>query len=138
MKIELTRSYGFPAAHILRHARFSEAENLRVYGKCANPSGHGHDYGIEVTVSGPLDERSGRIVAPEQLDALVEDHVVQRFGHKLLNEDPLFERCVPTAENVARVVHGILEAPLAQVYGLQLVRVRVIETPRNSFEYGAS
>ena len=86
----LTRSYWFPAAHVLRSPVLSDAENARLYGKCANPHGHGHNYGVEVSVTGERDPRTGFIVPPEALDALVRSRVLERFDHHLLNDDPLF------------------------------------------------
>jgi 6-pyruvoyltetrahydropterin/6-carboxytetrahydropterin synthase len=133
--IALTRRYRFPAAHVLASPRFSDAENARVYGKCANPAGHGHDYGLEITVTGALDPRSGRIAGREALDALVEERVLSRFAHRLLNRDPAFRERVPTAENVAAVIHAELAAPL-RAAGARLVRVRLRETRRNSFATG--
>jgi len=133
--IELTRRYRFPAAHVLASPALSDEENRRTYGKCANPAGHGHDYGLEVTVTGPLDARSGRIADRDRLDALVEERVLSRFGHRYLNDDPAFAARVPTAENIAAVVHEQLEAPLAET-GTRLVRVLLHETRRNSFLYG--
>jgi 6-pyruvoyltetrahydropterin/6-carboxytetrahydropterin synthase len=133
--IALTRRYRFPAAHVLASPRFSDAENDRVYGKCANPAGHGHDYGLEVTVTGALDPASGRVADREALDALVGDRVLSRFAHRLLNADPAFATSVPTAENVAAVIHAELSAPLAAA-GVRLVRVRLRETRRNSFTCG--
>jgi 6-pyruvoyltetrahydropterin/6-carboxytetrahydropterin synthase len=133
--ISLTRRYRFPAAHALRREDFSEEENLRVYGKCANPNGHGHDYAVEVTVAGPIDPASGRLVDPEALDAVVERALLRRFSHRMLNEDPIFAERVPTAENIAVVAHGILEGPLARA-GVRLRRIRVRETRNNTFDYG--
>ncbi len=134
--IALTRRYHFAAAHVLSHPSFSPEENERVYGKCANPAGHGHNYEIELTVSGPVDERTGSIVDCDRLDALFEERVAARFGHRLLNDDELFREQVPTAENLARVIYDRLEAPLAEAGSARLVRVRVNETHRNSFVYG--
>jgi 6-pyruvoyltetrahydropterin/6-carboxytetrahydropterin synthase len=131
----LTRRYRFPAAHVLRRADFSEAQNAQIYGKCANPNGHGHDYALEVTVSGPVDERTGRVLDPERLDRLVESALLERFSHRMLNEDPLFAEEVPTAENVARAAHRLLRAPVAEA-GATLRRVRVRETRNNTFDYG--
>ena len=131
----MTRRYRFPAAHALRRADFSEAENQRVYGKCANPSGHGHDYTVEVTVSGPVDDATGRVLEPARLDALVEGALLRRFSHRLLNEDPLFEDRVPTAENIARAAHALLRSGVAAA-GARLRRVRVRETRNNTFDYG--
>jgi 6-pyruvoyltetrahydropterin/6-carboxytetrahydropterin synthase len=133
--ISLTRRYRFPASHVLRRADFSEQENRRIYGKCANPNGHGHDYALEVTVSGPLDPETGRVLEPARLDRIVESVLIERFSHRLLNEDPLFAEDVPTAENIARAAHGLLAPPLAEA-GAALRRVRVRETRNNSFDYG--
>ena len=134
--ITLTRRYHFAAAHVLCHPSFSPEENERVYGKCANPAGHGHNYEVELTVSGPVNERSGSIVDCERLDALFEERVAARFGHRLLNEDDLFRERVPTAENLARTIYDRLEGALAAADSARLVQVRVNETRRNSFVYG--
>lgn len=135
--IELTRRYGFPAAHVLSHPSLSDEENRRIYDKCANPAGHGHNYGFEVTVTGPVDERSGRIIDPALLDAIFEELVSSRFSHTLLNDDALFADRVPTAENIARVLHERLAGAIAERSSARLARVRVVETHRNFFSYGA-
>jgi 6-pyruvoyltetrahydropterin/6-carboxytetrahydropterin synthase len=135
--IRLTRRYRFPAAHVLRRPDWSEAQNARVYGKCAHPGGHGHDYGIEVTVAGPLDPTSGHVLAPETLDALVRERVLERFSHRLLNDDPLFASAVPTAENLALAIQRELAAPVTRTGTARLSNVRVVETPRNTFDAGA-
>ena len=134
--IQATRRYRFAAAHVLASPALSDAENRRIYGKCANPNGHGHDYGIEITVTGPLDPVAGWVIEPARLDRLVKTRVLDRFDHRLLNEDPLFGERVPTDENIAIRVHEELAAPIAAAGHVRLVRVRVVETPRNSFEYG--
>ena len=136
--ISLTRCYRLPAAHVLAMPSASDAENQRIYGKCANPAGHGHDYGFEVTVAGPVDERSGRVIDPARLDALFEALVARRLGHRMLNEVSLFagRGLVPTAENVARVAFEELAGPVAACGAARLVRVRIVETRRNSFVYG--
>jgi 6-pyruvoyltetrahydropterin/6-carboxytetrahydropterin synthase len=134
--IALTRRYRFSAAHVLRNDRFSEEENRRIYGKCAHPGGHGHDYGLEVTVTGPLDPATGAIVPVAELDALVRERVLDRLDHRSLNEDPWFRDAVPTAENIALSVCGELEAALAQRGAARVARVRLHETRRNTFECG--
>jgi len=134
--IEFTRCYRFPAAHILARDDFSEAENQRRYGKCANPGGHGHNYGVEVTVRGPVDAETGEVISRGRLDGLVAERVVARFGHRLLNDDALFADRVPTAENIARAIHGELAPSLAEMGSARLVRIRVHETRKNSFAYG--
>ena len=111
-------------------------ENRRVYGKCANPGGHGHDYGVELTVAGPVDEATGEIIDRARLDGLFEERVRRRLGHRLLNDDALFAERVPTAENVARVIYERLAGPVAAAGSARLVRVRVQETRKNSFVYG--
>ncbi len=134
--ISLTRCYRFPAAHVLRSDAYDDEENVRVFGKCANPAGHGHNYGIEVTVAGPVDEATGELMSREELDGLVRERVIERFSHRMLNEDDLFADLVPTAENIARVVYERLEDPVALAGRARLLRVRVHETRKNSFVYG--
>lgn len=135
--IRLTRHYEFAAAHLLIHPDLSDAENRRIYGKCANPNGHGHDYGVDVTVSGPVHPESGRIVDLEALDAIVEDEVLSRFARRTLNDDEAFRRLVPTAENIARVIYEKLAPAIAERSSAELVRVDVRETGKNTFAYGA-
>jgi 6-pyruvoyltetrahydropterin/6-carboxytetrahydropterin synthase len=134
--MRLTRRYRFPAAHVLASPALGPEENRRIYGKCANPGGHGHDYGVEVTVGGPVDPRRGEIIDRGVLDALVEERVLRRFGHRLLNDDPLFRERVPTAENIARAIYERLEAAVAAAGSAHLLSIRVQETRRNSFSYG--
>lgn len=132
--IALTRRYRFPAAHVLRSQSLSDADNERIYGKCANA--HGHDYGLEVTLSGPVDAKTGFLFPPERLDALVRERVVDRLGHRLLNLDAWFERAVPTAENIARAIEIELAGAVGAESGARVVRVRLHETRRNIFECG--
>jgi 6-pyruvoyltetrahydropterin/6-carboxytetrahydropterin synthase len=134
--IAVTRRYAFPAAHVLRSAELTDVENQRVYGKCANPNGHGHNYGVEVTLAGPVDSRTGWIVDPDWLDGLVHERVLDRFSHRLLNDDPAFGTRVPTAENIALFVESELAGDVAERTSARVVRVRVVETPRNVFETG--
>ena len=136
--IELTRCYRFPAAHVLSRDDLSAAENERMYGKCANPGGHGHNYGIEVTVTGPVDERTGEVMSRDRLDALVAERVLSRFAHRLLNDDDEFADLVPTAENIARVVHARLAGAVSASGNARVARVRVLETRKNTFVYGES
>jgi 6-pyruvoyltetrahydropterin/6-carboxytetrahydropterin synthase len=135
--IALTRRYRFPAAHVLRHPALSDADNARIYGKCANPAGHGHDYGLEITIAGDVDPACGQILERARLDALVGEHVLDRFGHSLLNDDPAFAQRVPTAENIALAIEAELAPAIAAARpGTRLVRVRLDETRKNSFETG--
>jgi len=132
MKLQLTRRYAFAAAHRLHNVQLSEEENLRLYGKCANPFGHGHNYRVEVTLSGPTDAATGMIANLAELDAFVGREVLDAFDHKNLNEEiPAFRTAVPTTENLCFEIFRRLRAfPAAH-----LERVRIEETGLNSFEY---
>ncbi|HXN18777.1 MAG TPA: 6-carboxytetrahydropterin synthase [Candidatus Binatus sp.] len=134
MKISLTRRYRFAASHRLHTAKLSESENRRVYGKCSNPYGHGHNYVIEVTVTGPLDPETGMIANLGELDPFVQREVIEPFDQKFLNEEvPEFREQVATTENVCRELFRRLKSfPLAK-----LERIRVEETSKNSFEMEA-
>lgn len=134
--IVLTRCYRFPAAHVLAQPAFPADENERIFGKCANPAGHGHDYAVEVSVTGPVDPETGQIIAPGVLDEIFEDSVVARYGHTMLNDVPPFGDLVPTAENIAVVIHDQLARAVARRSAARLAHVRVVETPRNSAELG--
>jgi 6-pyruvoyltetrahydropterin/6-carboxytetrahydropterin synthase len=134
--ISLSRRYQFAAAHVLRQPSLSDADNERIYGKCANPSGHGHNYGLEVTITGPVNPDTGRIIEPERLDEIVRHRVLERFDHSMLNQDSLFQGVVPTAENIATVVHGQLEGAFSDPEGARLLHVRIVETGRNHFDCG--
>jgi 6-pyruvoyltetrahydropterin/6-carboxytetrahydropterin synthase len=132
LKIELGRRYRFSASHRLYTAQLSEAENYRVFGKCSNPHGHGHNYVVEVGVSGDVDPATGMIANLADLDAFVELHVLDDFDRKSLNDDvPAFRDKVPTTENLCMEIFQRLKSfPKAK-----LERVRVEETGKNSFEY---
>jgi len=136
-RIERTHRYAIAAAHVLSHPSLSDAENLALYGKCANPGGHGHNYGIEVTVGGHVDDRTGQVMAIGLLDRIFDERIQQRFAHRLLNDDEAFEELVPTAENIAIVFHADLASEIAKRSTAHLVRVRVVETRRNSSTIGA-
>ena len=133
-----TRRYRFAAAHVLAHPALPDAENRRLYGKCANPNGHGHDYGLEITVTGPVDPLSGFILPPAEFDRIVHEGILDRLSHRMLNEDPLFSERVPTAENIAAVVHEALAAKVSASGAARLVNVRVVETHRNIFDQGVA
>ena len=132
LKTSLTRRYQFAASHRLHRPIFSEAENARIYGKCSNPYGHGHNYALEVTVTGPVDPATGMIANLGQLDPFVAREVVEAFDHKYLNEEVAeFTESVPTAENICREIYRRLKPfPTAR-----LERVRLEETNKNSFEF---
>jgi len=128
----LTKRYRFAASHRLHNPAFSEDENWRVYGKCNNPYGHGHNYTVEVSVSGPVDPGTGMVALLGELDGFVEREVLEVFDHRNLNEEvPAFRGRVPTTENLCIEIYNRLRAfPSAHVE-----RIRIEETGLNSFEY---
>jgi 6-pyruvoyltetrahydropterin/6-carboxytetrahydropterin synthase len=129
----LTRSYEFSAAHRLHSPRLSEEKNHAIFGKCNNPYGHGHNYILEVTLQGDIDERTGMMVDLAYLDGIVEEHVVRRYDHKNLNMDvPEFRELNPTSENLVKVIWDRLAPYLKHP---TLYRVTVRETERNTFSY---
>jgi 6-pyruvoyltetrahydropterin/6-carboxytetrahydropterin synthase len=132
LKIELGRRYRFSASHRLHSAHLAEEENCRVFGKCNNPYGHGHNYVVEVTVSGNVDPATGMIANLADLDSFVERHMLDEFDLKSLNEDvPAFLDTVPTTENLCIEIFQRLKSfPKAR-----LERIRIEETGKNSFEY---
>jgi 6-pyruvoyltetrahydropterin/6-carboxytetrahydropterin synthase len=131
--ISLARRYRFSAAHVLAREAWSAEKNREVYGKCANPAGHGHNYEAEIWISGEPDPATGMILPASRLDELVGERVVARLDERLLNRDvPYFGRAVPTAENIARWIWDQLAPALPA--GM-LRRVRLVETPNNSVEY---
>lgn len=134
--IRVHRLYHLPAAHVLASDRLSDEENRRIFGKCANPAGHGHNYGIEVAVSGPVQESTGQIIPVDELDGIFDREVRAAFSHTLLNDHPAFRSRVSTAENIALVVHEILREALEKRGGPHLAGVRIVETARNSCETG--
>src|SRR5713101_9471765 len=132
MKIHLTRRYRFAASHRLHSAQFDEEENKRIFGKCNNPYGHGHNYVVEVSVSGPVDPATGMIANLADLDGFVEREVIEPFDHKSLNEDvSAFRENVPTTENICKEIFERLK----HFRKAKLERVRVEETGNNTFEY---
>jgi 6-pyruvoyltetrahydropterin/6-carboxytetrahydropterin synthase len=132
VKLSLTRRYRFSASHRLHSPKFSDEENRRLYGKCSNPYGHGHNYVVEVTIAGPVDPETGMIANLGELDPFVEREVIEPFDQKYLNEEIAeFYAQVPTTENVCREIYRRLKPfPTAR-----LERVRIEETSNNSFEF---
>ncbi|HET8923497.1 MAG TPA: 6-carboxytetrahydropterin synthase [Candidatus Acidoferrum sp.] len=132
LKFELGRRYRFAASHRLYTAHLTEEENRRVFGKCANPYGHGHNYVVEISVSGEVDPASGMIANLTDLDAFVTRQVLEPFDHKSLDEDvAAFRETVPTTENLCMEIFQRLKTfPRAR-----LERVRIEETGNNTFEY---
>jgi 6-pyruvoyltetrahydropterin/6-carboxytetrahydropterin synthase len=132
--IALTRSFDFAAAHRLHAPGLSESENIAIFGKCNNPRGHGHNYGVEVTVIGEPDTVTGMIIDLAALDIALDREVMARFDHKHLNDDtPDFADVNPTSENLTRVIWNHLEKQIPAP--ARLYKVVVKETDRNYFEY---
>lgn len=131
--VYLTKIYEFSAAHRLHSHNLTEHENLEIFGKCNNPAGHGHNYTLEVTVKGEVDEKTGLVAAIGLLDDVVENQVFTRFDYKHLNLDTVeFKKLNPTSENFVKVLWDVLEPNLRPVI---LHRLRLRETPRNHFDY---
>ncbi len=134
MEAYLTVSNHFSAAHRLAIPHLSYEENCKIYGKCARPHGHGHNYHLEVTVKGEIDPRTGMIVDLVGLQTAIDDYVVEPFDHTFLNKDiAYFAQVVPTAENIAVHIRDLLQHPILKL-GAQLHKVKLIESPNNSCE----
>jgi 6-pyruvoyltetrahydropterin/6-carboxytetrahydropterin synthase len=134
----LTRVYRFSASHRLHSPLLSDSENAATFGKCNNPHGHGHDYVLSLTVSGPVDQVTGLVIRLEELDALVKAEVLDVFSHVNMNVDvPQFVDLVPTTENVALVIADLVQnrwGAYISSKSVRLHRVHVQETERNAFE----
>ena len=130
--VYVTRIYDFAASHRLHAGSLSDADNTDVFGKCNNPAGHGHNYGLEVTLKGAVDPDTGFAFPIHVLDRIVSDRVLDVLDHKHLNTDvPHFRRVNPTSENLAVFIWDVLRPELGEA----LHRVGVQETARNRFEY---
>ncbi|TWT41667.1 6-carboxy-5,6,7,8-tetrahydropterin synthase [Phycisphaerae bacterium RAS1] len=133
----LTQQFEFSAAHRLHCGDLSDSENRAVFGKCNNPSGHGHNYLLEVTVAGRPDERTGAVLPLPQFEEMVKQRVIDRLDHTHLNLDTAEFRDVnPSVENIARVIWGMLAPHVAPP--ARLACVRVYETPKTWAEYEGS
>jgi 6-pyruvoyltetrahydropterin/6-carboxytetrahydropterin synthase len=135
MKAHLTRRYHFSASHRLHSAEMSPEENVATYGKCNNPHGHGHNYALEITVSGPVDESTGMVCNLVDLDGFVEREVLSRYHLENLNTLQDFAELVPTTENLSVEIYEILQRGFQKAH---LEGVRLEETMMNSFEYTGS
>lgn len=128
----VTRRMTFSAGHRLHNEALSAVENAALYGKCNNPNGHGHNFVLEVTVKGEIDPRTGMVFNLRDLKAVMSE-VVEGLDHKNLNADvPAFKSVIPTAENVAAVIWGML---VSRLPAGALDEVRLVETENNSVSY---
>ncbi|PWU11574.1 MAG: hypothetical protein C5B51_02315 [Terriglobia bacterium] len=137
----VTRRYHFASSHRLHSPELSEEENQKIYGKCNNPYGHGHDYVLDVSACGPLDSAAGRVLDTRLMDDLVERLVLHPFDHRNLNtEVQWFMPVVPTSENLGREICRRLKHNWNSTFPDEwprLEKVRIEETPRNIFEVRA-
>ncbi len=128
----VTRRYKFAAMHRLHTDRLSEEDNWKVFGKCNNPNGHGHNYVVLVTVQGAIQERTGLATDVDALDRIVRETVVARFDHHDLNRDPAFADKTTTGENLAILIWDLL---VDKIPAGRLANIGVIETRDNYFDY---
>ncbi len=132
MIAHLSRRYLFSASHRLHTDAMSAEENREIYGKCNNPYGHGHNYTIQITVSGPVNPQTGMVCNLIDLDTFIEREVLSRYDHQNLNTLPEFSAQVPTTENLCIHIYEIVQRRFTLAH---LERVRIEETMLNSFEY---
>ena len=134
MEALLTVQTHFAAAHRLAKEEISFDENKKIYGKCARVNGHGHNYILDVTVRGKIDQRTGMICDLPSLQTIIDDLVVEQLDHTFLNKDiAFFKTCVPTCENIALYISDILSSPIKNI-GANLHKVRLQESPNNAAE----
>ena len=133
MQVSVCRVAHFNAAHRLYNKAWDFEKNQAIFGKCNNPNYHGHNYKLEVWVTGPINPETGYVIDLGHLKSIIETEVENRFDHKNLNEDTVeFRNLNPTAENIAVVIWQLIMAQLPE--GLTL-RVKLFETERNIVEY---
>ncbi|MBX2827129.1 MAG: 6-carboxytetrahydropterin synthase [Flavobacteriaceae bacterium] len=133
MSVTVYRKAHFNAAHRLYRKDWSDEKNFEVFGKCSYPNYHGHNYELEVGITGPIDEETGFVIDLGILKKIIYEEVEQPFDHKNLNVDvPEFENMNPTAENIAKVIWDKLSARLDASY---VISVKLYETPRNFVVY---
>ena len=134
MQASLSIQTHFSAAHRLALPHLEQSENEAIYGKCARVNGHGHNYHLEVTVTGEIDPRTGMLIDLVEFEKAVKDYIVEPMDHTFLNYDlDYFATTVPTAENIALYIAETLNAPIAAL-GAKLEKVKLIESPNNSAE----
>ena len=133
--VHLSRHYTFSASHRLYTDHLSVEENQTIFGKCANPNGHGHNYGITITVRGTVDNQTGFVMPIDELDEAVKRNVLDPYDHRYLNVDveDYFD-LVPTGENMVQQIWERLDGLL----GGKLTKVVLDETRNNRFEYTGS
>ena len=132
MKTTLTKRMTFCAGHRLFNPGFSDEKNREIFGDCANPSGHGHNYVLEVTVSGEIDKETGMIINLKKMKSIIEDEIISKVDHRNLNIDVDFMKgVIPTTENFARKIWEILDKSFG---GELLDKVVLWESENNKIE----
>ena len=131
--VTVTRRLQFNAAHRVHNPALSDEENIRLFGKCNNPNWHGHNYTLDVSVRGPVDDRTGYVLDLGALKKIVEERAVNLIDHKNLNLDVAFMRgVIPTSENIIVAIWRELEPAIQPA---SLARLVLWETPNNYVEY---
>ena len=131
--VYLTRKAEFSASHLYHNPELSPEENKRIFGKCNNPHGHGHNYTLEVTVKGSVDQRSGFVVDLKELKDIMNREVIEAVDHRLLNKEVAeFRDRIPTTENLAITIWNWLKPKLSVA---ELHRIRLYETPDLFVDY---
>jgi 6-pyruvoyltetrahydropterin/6-carboxytetrahydropterin synthase len=131
MRVHLSRGYHFSASHRLHTEAYDSAKNQAVFGKCNNPHGHGHNYTVQVTLSGQVDPATGMVCDLPELDAFAKTNLIDRFDHTNLNTLDCFANKVSTTENLSIEIYRIFQGFTAA----HLERVHIEETSNNSFDY---
>jgi 6-pyruvoyltetrahydropterin/6-carboxytetrahydropterin synthase len=132
-QVTIIRRLQFNAAHRVHNPAMSDEENQATFGKCNNPNWHGHNYTLDVAVTGPIDERTGYVIDLSKLKAIVEREVVNKVDHKNFNLEVDFMRgIIPTTENIVVAMWRVLEPAIAPA---RLTRLVLWETPNNYVEY---
>ena len=135
MRVSVFRREHFNAAHRLYRKDWDDAKNAEVFGLCSNPNYHGHNYDLEVKVTGEMDPETGYVIDLKILKDIIRDEILSKFDHQNLNEDTEeFRELNPTAENIAVVIHDKIRKQLDKKFDLS---VRLYETERNYVEYPA-
>ena len=133
MKVSVIRKATFNAAHRLYRKDWSDEKNSAVFGLCANPNYHGHNYRLDVKIIGEIDPETGYVIDLKELNDIIQQEVMERFDHRNLNLDcEQFKNLNPTGENIVVVIYNILRTRIPAKYELQL---KLWETEKNSFEY---
>ena len=137
-KVYVSRKIEFNAAHRLFNPHWSDHENVEIYGKCSNKYGHGHNYLVDITISGIVDRDTGFLFDLKELKSILEEEIINRFDHKHLNHDiPELQDCVPTTEVLAVLIWDILEQRLRNINQRELAlhEVKIYETGKNAVRY---